>query len=139
MDEFEKLAADIIDTVEEKIREAHPEIEKIVPKEDEDGNVIDTLLHGEAYYDLEGEVASLLREKSRSQQPKREAGGSRILILNWPEPGRFGIVRADRNFDSFEDALAWFSERSINVDDVLFEGGSEFVFDWWIAYNKEDE
>lgn len=58
MDRFHELAANIIDMVEEAIRKAHPEVDEIASKCE--GN---TLLHGEAYYDLEDEVSNFLREK----------------------------------------------------------------------------
>lgn len=62
MDKNESLAHTIIDLVEDAIRKAHPEIEQFVPKTDEEGNMVNTLLYGEAYYDLENEVAEVLRD-----------------------------------------------------------------------------
>jgi len=57
LDEFEKAAHTIIDMVEEAIRKAHPEIDKFASELEGD-----TLLLGEAYYDLESEIADMLRE-----------------------------------------------------------------------------
>ena len=56
MDEFEKTAHRIIDKVEEAIRKAHPFIDRFA-------NTLEgkTLLHGEGYYRLEGEIAEMLR------------------------------------------------------------------------------
>ena len=56
-DEFEELASQIIDVVEGAIRHNKPEVDLIASKCE--GN---TLLHGEAYYDLENEVARRIRE-----------------------------------------------------------------------------
>jgi len=58
LDRFQELAANIIDMVEYAIRKAHPEVDDVASKCE--GN---TLLYGEAYYDLEDEVSNLLREK----------------------------------------------------------------------------
>lgn len=59
MDEYEEMAADIIDMVLEKIEEFYPEIEpkKEFLDESEDASI----LFGEAYYDLEDEIANRLR------------------------------------------------------------------------------
>jgi len=59
LDEFKEAAHTIIDMVEMAIRKAHPEIDKYASKLE--GN---TLLHGEAYYNLESEIADMLRERS---------------------------------------------------------------------------
>ena len=58
LDRFQELAAVIIDMVEYAIRKTHPQVDEIASKCE--GN---TLLWGEAYYDLEDEISSLLREK----------------------------------------------------------------------------
>jgi len=58
MDSFQRLAAEIIDMVEHAIRTANPEVDRIASEQE--GN---TLLHGEAYYRLEDEIAEKLREK----------------------------------------------------------------------------
>ena len=57
MDKFEEVAATIIDMVELKIRKIYPVIDKIAEK-----GQTNTLLYGEHYYDLENEIAELLRE-----------------------------------------------------------------------------
>jgi hypothetical protein len=70
-DVHRQVAADVIDLVEEAIRNAHPQIEKIAQDytvTDEDAEKTDayhpnTLLYGEVYYDLEDELANVLREK----------------------------------------------------------------------------
>ena len=56
MDESERRAHAIIDTVETAIRKAHPFIDRFASTLE--GR---TLLHGEAYYTLEGEIAEMLR------------------------------------------------------------------------------
>lgn len=58
MDRFQRVAATIIDKVENAIRETHPEVDKIASKCE--GN---TLLHGEAYYTLEDDIAETLKEE----------------------------------------------------------------------------
>jgi len=57
-------AAQIIDLVEDAIREAHPEIEQFVPQKDEDGNLVNTLLYGEAYYNLENDVIEIIKRET---------------------------------------------------------------------------
>lgn len=57
MDKFEELAAKIIDLVEHDIRRANPEVDAIAIEKE--GN---TLLYGSNYYDLEIEIANLLKE-----------------------------------------------------------------------------
>ena len=57
MDKFQRLAHEIIDLVECSIREAHPTID--VKASGLKGN---TLLYGERYYDLENEIAEILRQ-----------------------------------------------------------------------------
>lgn len=59
MDEYEEMAADIIDIVLEKIEELYPELKpkKEFLDESEDASI----LYGEVYYDLEDEVANRLR------------------------------------------------------------------------------
>jgi len=59
LNEFEEAAHTIIDLVEMAIRKAHPEIEKYASKLDEN-----TLLHGEAYYNLEAKIAKILKDTS---------------------------------------------------------------------------
>lgn len=62
MGKYEAIAHTIIGLVEDAIRKAHPEIEQFVPKEDKDGNPINTLLYGEPYYNLENEVVEVLKD-----------------------------------------------------------------------------
>ena len=59
MDEFEETAHRIIDMVEKAVRKAHPFIDRYA-------NTLEgkTLLHGEGYYELETEIAELLRERN---------------------------------------------------------------------------
>lgn len=59
MDEYEEMAADIIDIVLGKIEDLYPELKpkKEFLDESEDASI----LYGEAYYDLEDEVANKLR------------------------------------------------------------------------------
>jgi hypothetical protein len=56
------IAHTIIDLVENAIRTAHPEIEQFVPKTDKEGNVINTFLYGEDYYNLEDSVVQVLND-----------------------------------------------------------------------------
>ena len=67
MDKFQRVAATIIDKVEHAIREAHPEVDKIASKCE--GN---TLLHDEAYYALEDDIAETLREETECPPPESE-------------------------------------------------------------------
>jgi len=57
MDKFQSLAHEIIDLVECSIRKAHPKIDKKALASE--GK---TLLYGENYYDLENEIAEILRK-----------------------------------------------------------------------------
>ncbi len=57
---YEKLAAEIIDEVENAIRQANPEVEAIASEKE--GN---TLLYGQVYYDLENYIASILEKRRR--------------------------------------------------------------------------
>ena len=57
MDKFQRLANEIIDLIEEKMLENNPDVKKLVYKKK--GN---TMLYGEAYYNLEDEIAEKLRE-----------------------------------------------------------------------------
>ena len=57
---YEKLAAEIINEVESTIRQANPEVEAMASEKE--GN---TLLYGQAYYDLENYIASVLEERQR--------------------------------------------------------------------------
>jgi len=57
MDKFQRLAHEIIDLVECAIRKAHPTIDAKASRLK--GN---TLLYGEKYYDLENEIAEILRK-----------------------------------------------------------------------------
>lgn len=59
MDEFQRLAHEIIDLIEDAIRKAHPTID--VKASRLMGN---TLLHGEDYYNLENEIAEILRDRT---------------------------------------------------------------------------
>jgi len=52
-----KLAAHIIDKVEEAIRDEWPVIDKIAQANIVDGEHVNTLLHGAVYYALEDEIA----------------------------------------------------------------------------------
>lgn len=61
------LASHLIDDVEEAIRIANPKVEELVPETDEDGDLQNTLLHGEAYYNLEDAIAEKLREHYQSK------------------------------------------------------------------------
>jgi hypothetical protein len=56
MDKFQRLAHEIIDLVENAIRKAHPTIDARASQLT--GN---TLLHGENYYNLEDQIAEILR------------------------------------------------------------------------------
>jgi len=67
LDKFQRVAATIIDKVEHAIRETHPEVDKIASKCE--GN---TLLHGEAYYTLEDDIAETLREETECPSPESE-------------------------------------------------------------------
>lgn len=58
MDRYEELACEIIDDVIDAILEHNPEI-------DTTGKEGNTLLYGEAYYDLESNIAEKIREFSR--------------------------------------------------------------------------
>ena len=57
MEKFQRLAHEIIDLVELSIRKAHPSI-------DHKATVLEsnTLLYGEAYYDLENEISEILQQ-----------------------------------------------------------------------------
>ena len=57
MGRYEKLGCEIIDDVIDAILEQNPEIDTT----DKEG---DTLLYGEAYYDLESSIAERIREFS---------------------------------------------------------------------------
>ena len=57
MDKFQSLAHEIIDLVECSIRKAHPTIDTKAL-----GSKGKTLLYGENYYDLENEIAEILRK-----------------------------------------------------------------------------
>ncbi|MEM2352150.1 MAG: hypothetical protein QXT26_07060 [Thermoproteota archaeon] len=63
MDKFEEISAIIIDKVEETIRKKHHTVneyaESIVL---EDGVKPNTLLYGETYFELEDEIAKMLRK-----------------------------------------------------------------------------
>ncbi|MEM2921188.1 MAG: hypothetical protein QXF26_02595 [Candidatus Bathyarchaeia archaeon] len=67
MDKFQRVAATIIDKVEHAIRDMHPEVDKIASKFE--GN---TLLHGEAYYTLEDDIAETLREETECHPTESE-------------------------------------------------------------------
>jgi len=67
LDRFQRVAAAIIDMVEHAIREAHPEVDEIASKCE--GN---TLLHGEAYYALEDDIAETLREETECPPTESE-------------------------------------------------------------------
>lgn len=56
MDKFQRFAHEIIDLVENAIRKAHPTIDAKTSRLKEN-----TLLHGENYYNLEDEIAEILR------------------------------------------------------------------------------
>lgn len=56
MDQREGLAANIIDLVEDKIRKKHHWVDTMANQLE--GN---TLLHGVEYYDLEAEIAEMLK------------------------------------------------------------------------------
>lgn len=60
MDRYEELACEIIDDVIDAILEHNPEI-------DTAGKEGNTLLYGDAYYDLESSVADRIRELSREE------------------------------------------------------------------------
>lgn len=61
-----QLAAEIIDLVEHAIREEHPDVDKIASEIVIDEEKPNTLLHGEAYYDLENSLTEKFIE-SRSK------------------------------------------------------------------------
>jgi hypothetical protein len=62
-DACRQLAANVIDIVEAAIREAHPQVEEIASNwVDGEGGKPNTLLHGEAYYNLEDELAGKFRK-----------------------------------------------------------------------------
>ena len=56
MDKSQRLAHEIIDLVEDAIRKAHPTIDAKASRLKEN-----TLLYGENYYNLEDEIAEILR------------------------------------------------------------------------------
>jgi len=56
MDKFQRLAHEIIDLVEDAVRKAHPTVDTKASRLK--GN---TLLYGENYYNLENEIAEILR------------------------------------------------------------------------------
>jgi len=61
MDKYEKLASEIIDNVSELIEKHYPEIK---PKHITDDDSIEnpTLINGIIYYDLESEIAEMIKE-----------------------------------------------------------------------------
>jgi len=61
MDRYEELACEIVDDVIDAILERNPEI-------DTTGKEGNTLLYGDAYYDLESSVADRIRELSRKER-----------------------------------------------------------------------
>jgi len=64
MNKFTELAHEIIDMVEERIRELYPDIEIIASEvTDEDGEFPNTLLFGDDYYSLEDDIANLIKDK----------------------------------------------------------------------------
>lgn len=56
MNEYDKIAAEIIDLVLDIVEEQNPEIDV----EQKEGN---SLIYGEPYYDLESKIANILYEK----------------------------------------------------------------------------
>ncbi len=67
MDNFKALAAAIIDTVEDTIRKAHPQVEKIASEYTVEEEKPNTLLYGETYYDLESDIAEDLRKMASAR------------------------------------------------------------------------
>jgi hypothetical protein len=57
MDRYEELASEVIDDVIDAILEQNPEI-------DTTGKHGNTLLYGEAYYDLESSIADRIRDSA---------------------------------------------------------------------------
>ena len=57
MDKFQRLAHEIIDLVELSIRKAHPSVDAKASALE-----ANTLLYGEAYYDLENGISEILRK-----------------------------------------------------------------------------
>ena len=62
MNMFQEMAHDVIEMVEGKIRSLHPVVDEYACNLLVDDERINTLLHGEGYYDLENEVTEYLQE-----------------------------------------------------------------------------
>lgn len=60
---LQEKAHEIIDMVEEAIRDEFPQVDKIARDRVVDGEKPNTLLYGEAYYDLENQLAETIRNK----------------------------------------------------------------------------
>lgn len=65
MDTVTEIAARVIDMVECDIRRANPEVDAIATEKE--GN---TLLHGEAYYELENAIVEQLKELNSHKKKK---------------------------------------------------------------------
>lgn len=67
------VSIDIIDMVEQRIRETHPMVEKIATElKNKDGENPNTLLYGAVYYDLENDIMQSITEATEKtpQTPK---------------------------------------------------------------------
>ena len=63
---------------------------------------------------------------------------TRLLVLNYPEPGRFTIFESEKELDSIEQMMNFFyNETEGNPDLIVAEGGSEFSFDAWLVYDPD--
>lgn len=72
MDRYDELAADIIDIVLEKIEELYPELKP--RKEFLDESINASILFGEAYYNVEGEILILKQLRLNLRSEKHGAG-----------------------------------------------------------------
>jgi hypothetical protein len=64
--------------------------------------------------------------------------GDRILLLNYPEPGRFAIFEADKKFYEIEGVLNWLKDPENLLEKIILEANDEMRFDWWVV-DGEDE
>ena len=59
-----------------------------------------------------------------------------ILVLNYPESGRFTLVEADKGIDDVDDAIRWIrnTEWTANGDDILMESDPDTPFQFYVDY-----
>jgi hypothetical protein len=59
-----------------------------------------------------------------------------ILVLNYPESGRFTLVEADKGVDDVNDAIQYIrdTEWTANGDDILMESDSDTPFQFYVDY-----